>query len=995
MDPNGATTAPAGPAEPPDPARVRTPDQLAQALKALAGSRGPTAIETAAGNLRPPESLTKQTVSDMLRTGRTSERTLAAFLRVCGVPRDRHEAWQTALRRARAEGREPDLARLVNLMRAADAKTRDLGVHPAIDVPGAAGDQPVYVERDIDTDPAGLRGLIRDAVESGQGRLLLLVGKSSVGKSRCACAAVQDLLSHWWLLVPTDVEQIRQAATAPPSELVVWLDELQNYLMGTAGLTADLVRSLTGRGVLLIATMRDDFYRPYSRQPGPGDSRSYAAEWEVVKKQAATITIPAALSPDERTRAAASGDKRLKAGLQITGYELFPAIAAAPALTTHAKTADPYARAVLEAAVDAGRLGARSALTSDLLRRAAPGYCDERQRAVAASNWFESAMAYLTLQLQGAAAVLDPIAPPGTMGGPHGYMVADFPQQTIGQQRRSRRVPTSTWHALIEHLTNAEDRVRVAAAATDRLLYSCAEELLLAPTPITQGEAAQWLAHLLAEQGRVEDLRVLADTGNVYAGLELANQGRIEEAVDVLRTLADTGNDHAGQELSKLLVRQGRIEDLRALVDTGNSPAARELAGQLAKRGSLEEAITVLRAPTDAGDSAAALQLAKLLADRGSIEEAITVLQASTDTGDAHLSKQLAHLLADLLIDQDRIAEAITALPAPPDPDSYGDDRVALKLTGLLVEQGRIEDLRALANTGYDHADRKLSQLLAAQGRIEDLHDMAEAGSDHAAQKMASLLAKQGRIEDLHDMAEAGSDHAAQKMASLLAKQGRIEDLHDMADAGSDHAAFYLALLARGQGIESLRALADTGNDYAAHLLAGHLAERGRAEEAIAVLQAAGTSNTSCARRLAELLAKQGRVEEAIAVLTYNGSFSAAGELAELLADQGYHEEAIAVMRVPAETTDSFAALRLADLLSQRRRIEDLRALAHTGNIHAAARLAELLATQGRVEDLRALVLVGTPYAAEWLIWLLGEQGTVEEADRLRRYGLPLETDDT
>ncbi|MFC5827577.1 hypothetical protein [Nonomuraea insulae] len=175
MGPNEATAASGSSATPPNPAAVRTCEQLAQALKALAGTRGPQGIETAAGKLKPPESLAKSTVSDMFIRGRPSERTLAVFLRVCGVSRDRHEAWQAARRRAVGEDGEPDLARLVDLLPAGDADpVADLGVHAAIDVPGAAGDLPVYVERDTDTDPAGVRALIRNAVAGGQGRLLLL-----------------------------------------------------------------------------------------------------------------------------------------------------------------------------------------------------------------------------------------------------------------------------------------------------------------------------------------------------------------------------------------------------------------------------------------------------------------------------------------------------------------------------------------------------------------------------------------------------------------------------------------------------------------------------------------------------------------------------------------------------------------------------------------------------------------------------------------------------
>ena len=69
-----------------------------------------------------------------------------------------------------------------------------------------------------------------------------------------------------------------------------------------------------------------------------------------------------------------------------------------------AQTADPYAWAVLTAALDAARLGARAPLGADFLRAAAPGYCTSQQQAEAPDNWFENALVYATAKLHGAAA---------------------------------------------------------------------------------------------------------------------------------------------------------------------------------------------------------------------------------------------------------------------------------------------------------------------------------------------------------------------------------------------------------------------------------------------------------------------------------------------------------------------------------------------------------------------------------------------------------------
>jgi hypothetical protein len=116
------------------------------------------------------------------------------------------------------------------------AHPRRLGVHAAIDAPGANGELPAYVERDSDTDPRGVRALIAEAAADRRGGLIVLVGGSSVGKTRCAFEAINAVVPSWWLLHPADAEHVRQAAVDPPAHLLVWLDELQ---LRRDGLPAD------------------------------------------------------------------------------------------------------------------------------------------------------------------------------------------------------------------------------------------------------------------------------------------------------------------------------------------------------------------------------------------------------------------------------------------------------------------------------------------------------------------------------------------------------------------------------------------------------------------------------------------------------------------------------------------------------------------------------------------------------------------------------------
>lgn len=69
-----------------------------------------------------------------------------------------------------------------------------------------------------------------------------------------------------------------------------------------------------------------------------------------------------------------------------------------------------------------------------------------------------------------------------------------------------------------------------------------------------------------------------------------------------------------------------------------------------------------------------------------------------------------------------------------------------------------------------------------------------------------------------------------------------------------------------------------------------------------------------------------------------------------------------------------------------------MRKCADAGDEQAAYRLASLLAEQGRIDELRHEVYAGTKYAVERLINALASRAeTKQEAARMRRFGLNLD----
>jgi hypothetical protein len=328
-------------------------------------------------------------------------------------------------------------------------------------------------------------------------------------------------------------------------------------------------------------------------------------------------------SEQDRARAAAARDPRLQVALGAAGYGLTQTLAAAPQLVARwedARTASPYAWAVLTAALDAVRLGVRVPLSADLLRAAAVDYCTSQQQAEAPGNWFERALAYATEKLNGAAAALTPT---GTgMGRVAGYTVADYLIQHASRERRYTRVPASTWDAVLSYIRDPADAARLARSARNRLLYRYAIPLYRYAADAGDEHAAFRLAELLAARGDLDGLRTRADAGDEAAAWQLidllARRGDLGEVTQILRARADAGDRYAALRLAGLLAGRGDVDGLRARAGAGDGDAALRLAGLLAERGDVDG----LRAWADAGDRVAALRLAELMTEQGRDEEA-------------------------------------------------------------------------------------------------------------------------------------------------------------------------------------------------------------------------------------------------------------------------------------------------------------------------------------------------------------------------------------
>ncbi|MFI5951843.1 helix-turn-helix domain-containing protein [Micromonospora chalcea] len=915
----------AGKPEAVGPSDVQTEGDLVAALDSLrrrqdlSYEKMASAADQLAGGF---ERLPRSSISDIL-SGKTMPRweKVRTFLEVCRVPRTEIEVWRGAWERARTA----HLPRPFGAVRIRDADPRWLGVHAAITVNGHDADLPRYVPRDIDTTVCRV---LTTATRAGG--FVLLIGGSSVGKTRTLFEALRSTLPDWWLLHPASSADILALLRSPPARTVIWLDELQRYLDGPGRLTAANVRALLRAGLILAGTMWPHEYevrsaRPYSPDADQADSRT-------LLDLAQAVVVASAFTPAELQRAdqLAGDDPRLDVAVRAGEPGIPQILAAGPDLLRRWEDAEnPIGGAIITAAVDARRLGMQAPITRAHLVQAAPGYLTRQQQAQAPPDWLDQALAYATETVRGAAAALTPDSG-GVMGQVRGYIAADYLVQRGFITRRTVVPPPAAWRALVTHADDPVDIQRLARSADARWRYCYAIGFYNRLAKAGDASAARRLAEIVAAstpEQAIEVLRPFTDQDTV-AGKRYELMAGANDC-DGLRQAAESGDLVAGCRLVSLLAATD-LAQLRVAAAADNRLAI----GWLVDHDGDEEHLHRLRDRANDGDRLARGRLVEILADRGQVDLAIDLLAIGADQGD-----QLAcgHL-ADLLIRHGRV-ELLKARADAGDPAAeaaIADQPVrgghdACRIAGALADLGdhdrAIAILQAHAAALVELTDEYLVDLLVACDRIDLLRDLAATGEWLSNIRLAELAAAAGDIDQLHKLEGEGNWFATEHLVDLLVRQNRadaaIEHLKTQSAAGNDLAAGRLPeLLLQAEREQELKERATADPWYASGSWARHLAATGRLEEAVRWLDDQhGPGQDLAASQLAEVLVNEGRLEEAIDVLRpfTNGM------------------------------GDGPSASRLVDLLSHHRRLDDLRVEVNAGASGAMSQLLTILRQQGTI----------------------------------------------
>ncbi|MFB8239058.1 hypothetical protein ACFC58_21170 [Kitasatospora purpeofusca] len=701
----------------------------------------------------------------------------------------------------------------------------DLEVHPA-GVAGTVRVLPGYVRRRHDRV---LAEVVRDAA-AGRSGLLVLVGSSSTGKTRACWEAVQPLAAEGWRLWhpfdPTRAEAALADLEHVAPRTVVWLNEAQHYLGHAregeriaAALHTLLTRPESGP-VLVLGTLWPEYEAQYTALPRASGPDPHSRVRELLAGR--TVTVPDAF--DERAlrdaeALAASGD-RLMADALVRARShgrVAQDLAGALELLRRYERGTPAARALLEAAMDARRLGVGLHLPQAFLIDAAADYLGDRDWDRLADDWAEAAFADLGRPVHGKEAPLGrtnprpvrrppgtpaPAAPPAAVAGPL-FRLADYVEQHGRTARRRLCPPASFWQSALAHLTDPGDLGALASAAEGRHRLQWAHHLRLRAADSGDPDALMELARSLEEAGDAAAAEALAwravEAGDVYAVIELGQMrdeiGDKKGAAALYRQAAAAGHPVAVSDLAWLREEEGDQEAAEALylrgAAQGNSFCLSELTTRRAKAGDLAGAEEFARRAAAVGDPDTLIELAGLREQAGDRAEAEALLRWAVGSGHSYVLLHLGELR-----------------------EKAGDPEEAEACYREAVGAGHTAGFTALMRMREGSGDREsaedLARLAAVAGNLHTLTELAryreEAGDRASAEALCTWAAAEGHTQVLSDLVRMREDAGDRASAEAFAWQA--------ADAGLFHVAATLVHLRAGdrEGAEALhRRFSDAG----------------------------------------------------------------------------------------------------------------------------------------------------------------------------------------
>ncbi|MFE7271858.1 helix-turn-helix domain-containing protein [Streptomyces sp. NPDC057623] len=538
----------------------------------------------------------------------------------------------------------------------------ELGVHRAATPIGTSetkkSELPPYILRSHDEL---LADAVRDAA-AGRSQMLVVTGNSTTGKTRACWEAVQPLSQQGWRLWhpfnPTPAEAVMDGIARVEPRTVVWLDDVERYLLApelgerVAYAIGRLLRQLDRGPILVLGTIWPRDLDHLTAPPAPNAPDLYEQARRLLSGR--IIFVPDRFDPVALSSAKARSairDPRLAEAVEQSGSDgrLTQYLAGGPQLMNFLSTAMSASKAVLEAAMDACRLGISSPLPQSFLTEAAVGYLSDSAFDMLTEDWAEQVFAELTRPVTGGSSPLRRIRPRPTSRTPGPPSAHGTPVRSVGPTyrladhldvagRRTRQFlcpPNSFWLAAYNHLTAPEDLEGLAEAADDRYRLQWAHHLRRRAAEVGDDQGLLRLTRLREEAGDHEQAeylaRAAAEAGYTSGLRELVRMrekaGDFESAQVLARQAAESGDGLALAELAWTYEEQGDSANAEQLAQqaaaVGDTFALRELARMREASGDITSAETLYRqAAMDFHDAPSLLRLAEMRQEAGDRNEA-------------------------------------------------------------------------------------------------------------------------------------------------------------------------------------------------------------------------------------------------------------------------------------------------------------------------------------------------------------------------------------
>ncbi|MFE9407006.1 restriction endonuclease [Streptomyces sp. NPDC006530] len=676
-----------------------------------------------------------------------------------------------------------------------------LEVHEAIIVDYASdedGPLPSYFRRPFDDE---LDSAVNQAL-AGRSAMKVLLGDSSTGKTRAAWEAIQRLPEGWRLWHPAAPEDLLAAIDLVGPRTILWLNEINRYLLsGDTDQDEQVASRLTGllrdaqRGPVLV--LGTAWYEHWATMTtAPRDERAQTRSLLV----RCPIRVPETFSEDELsslTAGSAAADVRMlhAARLAESGH-VIQYLAGGPAQLERYETGSPTARAVLEAAMDARRLGHSPDLPHVFLEKAAATYLTSLQRDLARPDWFTRALEYLSVPCRGVRGPLTPA--PGASGAdlpePTHYRLSDFVELHARRHRQLHCPAGGFWSAAVSHAASAADKVKLSRAALARGMATDAEALAMAAAEEGEGAALSTFALALEDRGKTEDalpyFELAAELGDAQAQVRLAwryertqlfdeaerwyrkaveSSDRVDAAVGLASILSHRGDETTAERLYCSVLDRGFY----------GARAVEYQARWLADRDQHEHALHLATRSFEAGNTEALTGLAWTYRYKDT-PRAIGVFLHAMEVGDTNAARELAWLYEE----EGDVARA----------EQFCEIAVSMGETNALRGLGMIRrskgNYRSAAgllwrayNLGVGHALPELARLREEEGKFiqaERLYRrILQEGGWSAEADLVRILETTGRTRQAEEMA-AGSVTLIEALAHARAARGEREAAEEL-----------------------------------------------------------------------------------------------------------------------------------------------------------------------------------------------------------------------